>query len=553
MDENGGSSRRKRARQGSAGIAPSEDVSSKKRRLDHEAAAPTPPLKPTQAPPTSGFRSFASAISNAIGGLGKRTTNGIKQSRSHENLQRTTSREESGESSPVRPASATMPARRARYSARPSILGKSAESIYDIPVSDHEEDPSDLLELTRTKRSAPTPAVMKTGKRGRPRKAPAVHKTYSVEDDEDMADAPADGQDVPPSAGATPPKKRRPGRPPKKTLDRAPPKNPMDRPVTASTGRRNLRGTRGLEEPASASSPVLKGILTPSRGRNQGSEKRRKTVAFGDDTQKDAEEVFFEDLPTKKKAKVAKGSAPVQLAPRQETKNTKPRPEEDKENDASSGEDDEEDDEVCEVCLKPDSEPGNEIIFCDTCDLGYHQRCHNVPTIPDGDWVCKSCLQEDISKTPKKSSAVATTPVPADAPDILNLDQHLRSLQRVLLDRCTGQKSLKLRGQDDAYVKVRQVVEQTIVAGEGNSMLLIGGRGCGKTTLVEEVVTSMRGAHREDFHVVRLDGFVHTDDKLALKEIWRQLGKEMEVEDDLLHRVGSVVATIFMFHMLTGF
>lgn len=38
--------------------------------------------------------------------------------------------------------------------------------------------------------------------------------------------------------------------------------------------------------------------------------------------------------------------------------------------------------------------------------------------------------------------------------------------------------------------------------------------------------------HRENFHVVRLNGFVHTDDKLALKEIWRQLGREMEVEDD---------------------
>ena len=37
--------------------------------------------------------------------------------------------------------------------------------------------------------------------------------------------------------------------------------------------------------------------------------------------------------------------------------------------------------------------------------------------------------------------------------------------------------------------------------------------------------------------MVRLNGFIHTDDKLALKEIWRQLGKEMEVEDDLMNRV----------------
>jgi origin recognition complex subunit 4 len=43
--------------------------------------------------------------------------------------------------------------------------------------------------------------------------------------------------------------------------------------------------------------------------------------------------------------------------------------------------------------------------------------------------------------------------------------------------------------------------------------------------------------HKDEFHVVRLSGFIHTDDKIALKEIWRQLGKEMEVEDDLINRV----------------
>jgi origin recognition complex subunit 4 len=43
--------------------------------------------------------------------------------------------------------------------------------------------------------------------------------------------------------------------------------------------------------------------------------------------------------------------------------------------------------------------------------------------------------------------------------------------------------------------------------------------------------------HREHFHVVRLNGFIHTDDKLALREIWRQLGREMEVDDDLTSKV----------------
>lgn len=46
--------------------------------------------------------------------------------------------------------------------------------------------------------------------------------------------------------------------------------------------------------------------------------------------------------------------------------------------------------------------------------------------------------------------------------------------------------------------------------------------------------------HPGDFHVVRLSGFIHTDDKLAIRDTWRQLGKEMEVDDDIVHRVSSI-------------
>jgi len=51
------------------------------------------------------------------------------------------------------------------------------------------------------------------------------------------------------------------------------------------------------------------------------------------------------------------------------------------------------------------------------------------------------------------------------------------------------------------------------------------------------VVSDISKKNGDDFHVVRLSGFVHTDDKLALKEIWRQLGKEMEVEDEVIGKV----------------
>lgn len=67
--------------------------------------------------------------------------------------------------------------------------------------------------------------------------------------------------------------------------------------------------------------------------------------------------------------------------------------------------------------------------------------------------------------------------------------------------------------------------------------------------MMEEILSNLRTEHAEEFHVVRLNGFIHTDDKLALKEIWRQLGREMEIEDDLVNKVRlrgscSIVALI---------
>jgi origin recognition complex subunit 4 len=63
--------------------------------------------------------------------------------------------------------------------------------------------------------------------------------------------------------------------------------------------------------------------------------------------------------------------------------------------------------------------------------------------------------------------------------------------------------------------------------------------------LVESVISDLSVDHRESFHVVRLNGFIHTDDKLALKEIWRQLGREMEVEDDLTGKANLPFAPEF--------
>ena len=145
------------------------------------------------------------------------------------------------------------------------------------------------------------------------------------------------------------------------------------------------------------------------------------------------------------------------------------------------------DDEVCAVCSRPDSDRGNEIVLCDNCDLGFHQKCCGLAAIPEGDWICPSCSQDEapslLATGQDRGATVAVAARGNHVPDIDNFEHHLRAMQRVLLDRCAGRRQIKLRGQDEAYEKAAQLVEQSIVAGEGNSMLVIGARGCGKTTV----------------------------------------------------------------------
>ncbi|BCR88068.1 origin recognition complex subunit 4 [Aspergillus chevalieri] len=113
-----------------------------------------------------------------------------------------------------------------------------------------------------------------------------------------------------------------------------------------------------------------------------------------------------------------------------------------------------------------------------------------------------------------------------------NFQKELQVLTQVVLEKLNGKRQIPLKGLETEYQKVYHLVEQTVTSGEGNSMLLLGSRGCGKTAIVETVLSTLAKEHANDFHVVRLNGFLHTDDRLALREMWRQLGREMNTEEE---------------------
>jgi origin recognition complex subunit 4 len=222
---------------------------------------------------------------------------------------------------------------------------------------------------------------------------------------------------------------------------------------------------------------VPKGILTPQKGKRTVN-RLPKTVAFDSGDGEDVLDSLAAASPsksTRKRREAAEAVDEMQVGGQQHG-----------DEETSGQESEEEDDEVCAICSKPDSKAPNEIVFCDNCDMPVHQQCYGLAEVPEGDWICRNCSQDDATSAnlgganQTKSSVVARE---EQRPDIPNFDQHLRLAQRVLLDRCAGRRRIKLRGQGEAYEKAYQLVEQTVVAGEGNSMMVIGARGCGKTTV----------------------------------------------------------------------
>jgi hypothetical protein len=126
--------------------------------------------------------------------------------------------------------------------------------------------------------------------------------------------------------------------------------------------------------------------------------------------------------------------------------------------------------------------------------------------------------------------------IPTFEPSTVHEDSAtIMQVKRLVLARLTSSTTPAepLPHLETQYKSLHALLASTITAGESNSLLLLGSRGSGKTSLINTALSDLTAKHESDFHTVKLNGFFQTDDRLALREIWRQLGREREIQGEI--------------------
>ncbi|XP_050558333.1 origin recognition complex subunit 4 [Spodoptera frugiperda] len=93
--------------------------------------------------------------------------------------------------------------------------------------------------------------------------------------------------------------------------------------------------------------------------------------------------------------------------------------------------------------------------------------------------------------------------------------------------------NVSFRGHSQERDHIYDLFKRTVSHGESHSALMLGPRGCGKTTLINSVLhqISKEVDLSNDAIIVRLNGLIHHDEKIALKSITAQMQLENAVGD----------------------
>lgn len=116
----------------------------------------------------------------------------------------------------------------------------------------------------------------------------------------------------------------------------------------------------------------------------------------------------------------------------------------------------------------------------------------------------------------------------------MTVGQCVSQAQKTLRQRfCHQEVSTSPVGLECQHKHLLELLRRTAVHGESNSVLIVGPRGTGKTMLLNYVLKELQEEKdvKSNIMLVHLNGLLQTDDRIALKEITRQLNLENVVGD----------------------
>ncbi|KAK9370250.1 origin recognition complex subunit 4 C-terminus-domain-containing protein [Lipomyces kononenkoae] len=165
----------------------------------------------------------------------------------------------------------------------------------------------------------------------------------------------------------------------------------------------------------------------------------------------------------------------------------------------------------------------------------------NEPLTPDPE----SAMSDIPEKLSEKSIPTTSSSISAIS---------LNKVKRRVLAQLNGRLPIPIVGLDEAYKKIYNILEQTILAPMldvaiassrpesswlsstkfhgGNSALLLGPRASGKSLMITTALAELESKYKGQFIVVRLSGFAQTDDKQALQEIAAQIEYGIKALDE---------------------
>ncbi|XP_063067807.1 origin recognition complex subunit 4 isoform X2 [Engraulis encrasicolus] len=116
----------------------------------------------------------------------------------------------------------------------------------------------------------------------------------------------------------------------------------------------------------------------------------------------------------------------------------------------------------------------------------------------------------------------------------MTVGQCVSQAQSILRKRfCHQELATSPVGLESQHKHLLELLRRTAVHGESNSVLIVGPRGTGKTMLLNYVLKELLQEQdvKSNIMMVNLNGLLQTDDRIALKEITRQLNLENVVGD----------------------